>query len=142
MLGEIYLVGQAESCYTKQYEVFTMLEMCVSLRLTITTISQRVARFRGVNRRTGHIVTSAAMVLTLRLDELQRDTEKSKLGIISTTRRIKVLFLGSCCLALPIALACQASESATVFPLQLPSGLLLAILPQTSTPQTVLLTFD
>lgn len=45
MLGEIYLVGQAESCYTKQYEVFTMLEMCVSLRLTITTISQRVARF-------------------------------------------------------------------------------------------------
>lgn len=58
-----------------------MLEMCASLRSTIPTIPHHVAalvRFRGVNRRTDHIFTSAALVLTLRLDELQKLGHRKK----------------------------------------------------------------
>lgn len=40
----VSLVAQAEFCHRKQYEVFTMLEMGVSLRSPITTIPHRVAR--------------------------------------------------------------------------------------------------
>lgn len=94
-----------------------MVEICVSLRLQLRRFPSALPaseRFRGVNRRTDHIVTFAAMVLKLRFDELQRDTEKSKLGIILTTRRTKMMFLVSCFPILPIPVACQASESATV----------------------------